>query len=238
MTPTFTIKVCGMRDKSNILELCSGGVVDVGTPVQITGSAPNYMGFIFAEQSPRFVGTAFSPDDGVRLLPEYVHAVCVVVNAEIESICALVERYAFYAVQLHGSESPAFCSALQAVLPKDVQVWKARSIATVQDVERSADYDGVTDRLLFDTKGAAHGGNGMRFDWSLLERYTGETPWFVSGGIGAEHVDDIVHLAQQHERLCGVDVNSRFETAPALKNVAAVQTFIAALRQKLLPTMG
>jgi phosphoribosylanthranilate isomerase len=218
----FFIKICGMRSEPNIRALSVGEGSDE--------SVPNYMGFIFYAASPRYVGDTFTLQT-IRSVPETVRTVCVVVDATADRITTLAQHYGFHAVQLHGNESPEFCRQLRTVLPRGVEVWKALSIATADDMARAADYAHAADRLLFDTKGASHGGNGTRFDWSLLEQYNSETPFFLSGGISADDVDEIVLLARRHKRLCGVDVNSRFETSPGVKDVAAVQEFVRTLRR-------
>jgi phosphoribosylanthranilate isomerase len=207
------LKVCGMRDQANIHAILEG--------------KPALLGFIFYDRSPRFVGDTLQADV-MRNLGEQVQTVGVFVNAELHIIMEAVERYHLRGVQLHGTETPAFCSRLRSVLPKGVILLKAFSIATKEDFMRVADYEQCIDFALFDTKGAQHGGNGTRFDWALLQEYHAHIPFFLSGGIGLEHVEEIKQI--RHAQLVGVDVNSRFETAPAVKDAEKLVLFAQELR--------
>jgi phosphoribosylanthranilate isomerase len=219
------VKVCGMSEEANIEEV-------LGQQNQ-----PDYLGFIFYPTSPRFVGNHTLSPDFMRSLASRVSTVGVFVNAPIDDIVQAVERFDFHAVQLHGAETPAFCTDLGIHLTKPiqsgfrVQVWKAFSIATKEDIEAIAAYNDVVDLALLDTKGAAHGGNGTRFDWSLLRYYSASVPFFLSGGIAPEHGEEIRQIYEQRlsNRLRGVDVNSRFEISPALKDAQKVHSFLDAL---------
>jgi phosphoribosylanthranilate isomerase len=211
------LKVCGMREEANIL-----AILDTKRKIK-----PAMLGFIFYDRSPRFVSNTLQPDF-MRTLGERVQTIGVFVNADIQTIVATVERYHLRGVQLHGAETLAFCSELLTVLPNNTTLLKAFSIAEKQDFLRVADYKDCIDFALFDTKGAQHGGNGTRFDWALLQEYKAEVPFFLSGGIGLEHAAEIKHI--RHAQLAGVDVNSRFETAPAVKNVEMLAHFAKDLR--------
>ena len=207
------LKICGMRDEVNIQAILT--------------VKPALLGFIFYDRSPRFVGTTLQPDF-MRSLGAQVQTVGVFVNADIQTIAYTVERYHLRGVQLHGAETPAFCSELRAVLPNTTTLLKAFSIAEKQDFLRVADYKEYIDFALFDTKGAQHGGNGTRFDWALLQEYTAEVPFFLSGGIGLENAAEIKQI--RHAQLVGVDVNSRFETVPALKDAELLARFAKEIR--------
>jgi phosphoribosylanthranilate isomerase len=209
------LKICGMRDKVNIEAILT--------------VKPALMGFIFYDRSPRFVGETLSPDF-TRLVGRQVQTIGVFVNADILTISTTVERYHLGGVQLHGSETPEFCVELREALAKDTLLMKAFSIATNEDFMRVADYQSYIDTALFDTKGVHHGGNGTRFDWTLLNDYHADIPFFLSGGIGLEHVSEIKQI--RHHQFVGVDVNSRFETSPAVKDVKILTQFAKEIQEE------
>lgn len=211
------VKVCGLREEANINALLTSSF------------PPDALGFIFYPKSPRYVGESLRPDF-MRFLRQYVCTVGVFVNASPDTILQSIENFGFSAVQLHGAETMDFCANLKErikLMFPALQIWKAFSIATAEDLRAIAQYEGIIDKALLDTKGAAHGGNGTRFDWSLLEEYSSHIPFFLSGGIALEHAAEIKKI--QHPYLYGVDINSRFETAPALKDVATVHSFLESL---------
>jgi len=195
------IKVCGMRDASNIAALAE-------LPI-------DFIGFIFYKHSKRYVKQLALPP-----LPTTIKKVGVFVNAKEEAIEEAVEQYALDYVQLHGDESVAFCEHIQQHATK---VIKAFRIGGAIDFKEVADYASACTYFLFDTKGQNYGGNGVSFDWQLLENYKGTVPFLLSGGIGLEAVERLRRL--RHPQLIGVDVNSRFETQVALKNIQKLKTF-------------
>jgi phosphoribosylanthranilate isomerase len=215
---TLRVKVCGLRDEQNIEALLRHSL------------SLDALGFIFYPKSPRFVGESLRPDF-MRSLGQHILTVGVFVNADVDMILHTIERFGLGAVQLHGEEMPDWCTNLRERLESNfpnVQIWKAFSIATRDDFAPISLYDGMIDVALLDTKGVAHGGNGTRFDWSLLDDYSSPTPFLLSGGIAPEHAPEIKNI--QHTRLLGIDINSRFETAPALKDVGAVHRFLDELK--------
>ena len=130
------------------------------------------------------------------------------------------EEYNLDAIQLHGQEAPEICHAMRS----GFSILKAFPIATSADFEQSKNYAGVVDYFLFDTKGPGHGGNGFAFDWNILDAYSGDTPFFLSGGISP---DDALRIkALNHPKLAGIDLNSRFETSHGMKNVTTLKNFI------------
>lgn len=211
------IKVCGMREPENI-----EGVLQL--PV-------DYMGFIFAAQSSRFVGEG-------EELPKWIEAndekfgeikrVGVFVNAEIDEILNKVHDYRLDFVQLHGSERPEYCRELlsfwEVSSMREAKLIKAFSIDGDFDFRRTNDYSGLCSLLLFDTKGAAPGGNGEKFDWKLLDLYQGATPFLLAGGIGPESADELRRFP--HPQFHGVDLNSRFEIEPGLKSIEKLKAFV------------
>ena len=227
------IKVCGMRDAVNIR------AVD-GLPVDL-------MGFIFWPRSSRYVSRR------PAYLPTRCKRVGVFVDADIPDVLRHVSDYALDYVQLHGSESPAYLRQLRAALPAAAPslapaapsladaapsladggfpaIIKAFSIATAADLRQTEAYHGLADLFLFDTKGPSAGGNGRKFDWSVLSAYAGPTPFLLSGGIGPADAEALRQLPLLDgfpvEYFYGIDLNSRFELAPGLKDIHLLQDFI------------
>ncbi len=199
------IKVCGMREAENVKA--------------VSGLEPDLMGFIFYTKSKRF--TESVPDYDFRR----VRKVGVFVNATLEEIEKTAYKQALEVIQLHGDESPEFT---QAVKNLNVEVIKVFHIREMLPVDQMKPFVGVADYFLFDTSTKEYGGSGRKFDWQLLEKYDLETPFFLSGGIGLEDVEEIRSL--ESENLVGIDVNSRFEIEPGLKDVEKLKELFIALR--------
>ena len=150
-------------------------------------------------------------------------------SKDIDVVVATLQRYGFTTVQLHGSEGVDYCDRLRA---HGYKVLKAISISDEGDVARAALYDGHADLLVVDTKCNGKGGSGMKFDWRLLENATFATPFLLSGGIAATDAEAVAALYRSSApRMAGVDINSRFETAPALKSPALISQFLSQLSQ-------
>jgi phosphoribosylanthranilate isomerase len=176
------------------------------------------MGFIFWSKSSRYVSE--KPD----YLPTKCKRVGVFVDEDIEVVKKIAQDYALDYIQLHGNETPDYCALL-----KGHKLIKAFNIATAEDFVKTKPYQGFVDYFLFDTKGKSVGGNGTKFDWSVLDDYHGTTPFILSGGIGP---DDTARIRSfHHPQLAGIDLNSRFETAPAIKDVVALGCFLSQLSQ-------
>ena len=201
------VKVCGMREAENIREVEALGI--------------DLMGFIFWPKSSRYVS------ERPVYLPTRCKRVGVFVNEDTETIKKIVEDYALDYIQLHGSESPEQISHLSP-LTSHLSIIKAFNIATTEDLEATKPYEGIVDYFLFDTKGKSVGGNGEKFDWSVLEAYHGDTPFLLSGGIGPEDVED-VKCQMSNVKCIGIDLNSKFELSPALKDINKLQEFIKEL---------
>ncbi|GAA4047453.1 phosphoribosylanthranilate isomerase [Hymenobacter glaciei] len=206
------VKVCGMRDAAAL--------------PGIAGLGPDFLGFIFAPKSPRFVGEMLAPEL-VRALPPTIWKVGVFVNETTENILATVQRFGLAAVQLHGHETPVQCEELNEA---GLLVMKAFSVGEQVDFAALLPYVPYCDFFLFDTKGAAPGGNGAIFNWNLLKAYNLPVPYFLAGGLGVEHAAELASL--HLPGLAGVDLNSRFETAPGVKDAARVGEMLKALRSK------
>ena len=201
------IKVCGMREPENIRAVEALGI--------------DLMGFIFWPPSSRYVGEKPS------YLPRNCRRVGVFVDAALPDILAAVEDFRLDGVQLHGHETPEAIAALKAHIP-GVRIVKSLAVAGPEDLEQAEAYADVCDALLVDTKGKLPGGNGRQFDWSVLQRYRGRLPFLLSGGIGPDDAQRI--RAFDVPGCIGIDLNSRFETAPGLKDVDALRTFIETVR--------
>ncbi len=196
------LKVCGMREPLNIKAL--------------SALTPDYMGFIFWAPSSRYVETT-TPE-----LPSAIKKTGVFVDASVDYIQSMVLQHNLQAVQIHGEETPQYCALVQDL---GVEVIKAFSIKDSFDFSQLDPYETSSDFFLFDTKGELPGGNGYGFDWSLLTNYPSQKPFFLSGGIGLEHTPQIKALLNTDLPLHAIDVNSKFELAPALKNINALTQF-------------
>lgn len=179
----------------------------------------DYMGMIFFPKSPRYVETARTPDINLK-------RVGVFVDAGIEYIEEKIDQYSLDIIQLHGNESSETCKELM----KTIDVIKVFNISDVTDFNQTKNYENHCNYFLFDTKTKQHGGSGKKFDWLLLNSYTGNTPFFLSGGISANDVKSIKRI--KHPKFYGIDLNSRFETEPGLKDIQLLQQFIKALRDE------
>ncbi|MFD2530553.1 MULTISPECIES: phosphoribosylanthranilate isomerase [Polaribacter] len=223
------LKVCGMKFTENIQQLA-----DVN---------PDYMGFIFYEKSKRnFEG----------IIPEFSNSIKktgVFVNEYIEIVISLVEEYRLDAVQLHGDESVDYITELKKQLAErrllfidenkqikkkknqhyisknEVEIIKVFGIKDTFDFDVLKPYLDVVDFFLFDTKGKERGGNGTKFDWSVLEKYPFDKPFFLSGGIGLNDLEQVQIIAKSNLPIYGLDVNSKFEIEPGLKNINEVKSF-------------
>ena len=217
------IKVCGMKYPQNISE--------------IAALQPDYMGFIFYEKSPRYVLS--DPNFQLSTLNfQLTKKVGVFVNAGIDYIMETITKYNFDFVQLHGTETVEFCKELSKTVP----VIKAFNISKVSDFEQTKLYGNVCNYFLFDTKTdlspnpspqerGVYGGSGQKFDWDILNAYKGDTLFFLSGGISPDDTDRIKEI--QHPKLHGVDLNSRFETEPGLKNIGLIELFIKQINTQI-----
>ncbi len=202
-----------MRDASNIEELAR---------LQL-----DYIGFIFYEKSKRYVGEDFDLNR-LKTIPTATKKVGVFVNASLEYVQEKISNYQLDVVQLHGEESPDFCKELSK---QKVQIIKVFPVGNHFDFSQLLPYGECVDFFLFDTKGKERGGNGITFNWEILEEYKMETPFFLSGGIGPESLEKIKQF--DHQKCVALDVNSGFESAPGIKKIQAIKTFQLALRNRL-----
>lgn len=187
--------------------------------------AIDLMGFIFWHKSSRNVSEMPS------YLPTRQKRVGVFVDADIKEVTEKAKEYALDLIQLHGKETPDYIQRLRSLCPqrgdRAIAIIKALNIADTEDLAQTAQYEGIVDYFLFDTKSILVGGNGTQFDWSVLQAYQGDTPFILSGGIGPDDAEKVKNF--QHPMCAGIDLNSRFETAPALKDIQLLNHFIGRL---------
>jgi phosphoribosylanthranilate isomerase len=181
--------------------------------LEVGALLPDYMGFIFWEKSARYF------DGEMPDLPKSIKKVGIFVNAPLEEILEKIERYDLQAVQLHGDESAEFCKSLKKNTPKGIEVIKVFSILDTFDFAALKPFESVCDYFLFDTKGKLPGGNGTTFNWKVLEKYPSTKPFFLSGGIGIEEMDAVNEILKTNLPVYAIDVNSKFEIEPGLKNI-------------------
>lgn len=207
MQRKLKIKVCGMKFTAN-REAVEKLPVD-------------WLGFIFYPQSKRFVGE--NPE--TRIFDSAKEKVGVFVNQNAFEIMALSKKYKLDWIQLHGNENPQTCRMLKM---QGLKIIKVFSFDDDFDFETTVAYEKAASLFLFDTKTTLHGGSGKKFDWTLLEKYTGHTPFLLSGGIGPGDAEEILKI--NHLKLTGIDVNSGFEDQPGVKNIEKLNHFITEIK--------
>lgn len=210
----ISIKVCGMTQMEQVQHLAELGV--------------DYAGFIFYEKSPRYVIGEIQAED-LKQFTE-IKKVGVFVNEDYDIILKAIDEYGLNAVQLHGDETPGFCRRLSP----HVKVIKAFRISGEENLdELLSGYSKVVDYFLFDTKSKEYGGTGKKFNWDVLPRTAIGKPYFLSGGIGRGDVETISDFIGDNARddLYALDLNSKFEDAPGLKNIPLLKTFLEQLKK-------
>jgi len=196
------LKICGLKHPGNVRQLLS--------------LEPDYLGFIFYKESPRYAGET-ADLAWVKNLSGTSKKVGVFVNADLETMKSTAGTLGLQVIQLHGEEQPAHCEALKK---EGLDVWKFFPVDEGFCFEKANPYAGVCDQFLFDTKGSNRGGNGVAFDWTILKNYRGKTPFVLSGGIGP---GDAAMLKKMN--ISTIDINSRFEIEPGLKDFDLVKKF-------------
>ena len=206
------LKICGMKLPENVQA--------------VAALKPDYLGFIFYRGSKRFID-GLTPSF-VRNLPSGIKRTGVFVNEELNKVAELAALYGLNAVQLHGEEPVKYCIALKGLLADHgVQLIKAFGVDEHFDFNQLKSYENVVDYFLFDTQTPDHGGSGKTFNWKLLDKYTLDKPYFLSGGIGLDSIEQIKNI--KDTRLYAIDINSRFELAPGLKDIDKLKEFKTSL---------
>ena len=201
------IKICGLRDNF----------------AEVAALKPDFVGLIFYQKSPRFV--EMGQNEKLKQKLTNVKKVGVFVNTDKDYIISKVSEYNLDLVQLHGNETPEFCAEIRKFLP----VIKAFGISSASDIESANKYAQYVDYLLFDTKTKGYGGSGVKFDWQILQNSKISKPFLLSGGISLDDLESIKAL--NINNLAGVDLNSRFEDAPGLKNIENLKQALKILKR-------
>ena len=212
------IKVCGMRNPENIFALAE--------------LKPDYLGLIFYTLSKRFVSDL--DINVLNSLAQSIRLTGVFVDENLNNVVEKAQKYNLSAIQLHGSETVEYCRELRSELLrvsalKKIEIWKAFGINSSFDFDVLNHFQDVVDYFLFDTKTEAHGGSGLSFDWRVLSEYKLEKPFFLSGGISPENIQEVFNL--NHKQLFGVDLNSKFELEPGLKDIESLKNAFSLIRQ-------
>lgn len=199
------LKVCGMRDSTNIQKL-----------VHIK---PDYIGFIFYSGSPRNVGEVLSRSV-LQEIPKKIKKVGVFVNASLHEIKWQIKMYGLDVIQLHGEETPEFTAEVKAL---GIEVIKAFSVGDEDfDVDQLNPYKKHVDFFLFDTRSRLKGGSGEAFDWNRLkEGYDNEVPFFLSGGISMKNIANLKILKGMN--IHAIDINSKFEVSQGMKDIEMIE---------------
>lgn len=197
------IKVCGMRDKENILAL--------------NKCKPDYIGFIFYPKSKRHI----TNKSVINLVTPEITKIGVFVNENINTVLDICDKYKISHVQLHGYERVNYCKNLKN---NGLKVIKAFSVGKEFSFKKVIPYNDHVDYYLFDTKGEGFGGTGKQFNWNILDDYHLNKPYFLSGGISPDSIDELQHFVN---KAYAFDINSKFETEPGLKNIKQVNNFIS-----------
>jgi phosphoribosylanthranilate isomerase len=192
-----------MRDADNIVEIAS--------------LRPDYMGFIFYEKSPRFVGGKFS----IPSMPSTIKKVGVFVNATVSEMLSARDRHQLDFLQLHGQESVATVKELKK---SGAGLFKVFSMDDDFDFSQAEPFEEYVDFFLFDTKGKYHGGNATTFNWNILARYQGDAPFLLSGGLTLDNIDEVKEIGAI--KLQAVDLNSGVESSPGVKDKAKVLSIV------------
>ncbi|MDP3556620.1 MAG: phosphoribosylanthranilate isomerase [Bacteroidota bacterium] len=199
------IKVCGLNNRDNIFAISKMEI--------------NLMGFIFYKNSPRYFNNALSFDEA-RQIPKHIKKVGVFVNEPIYSVFNSIAHYDLDFVQLHGEESIDYCRDLLS----SVKIIKTISIKDKNSILKIQNYSDVCDYFLFDTSTPNYGGSGQAFNWHLLSDTIINKPFFISGGVSLDNVSELKNLSIKN--LIGLDVNSKFEINPGLKDLEKIQQLL------------
>ncbi len=207
------VKVCGITKTSQAIEISEAGA--------------DFAGFIFYPPSSRFV-YKHMPANEIKKLRN-INKVGVFVNADIDDVLRTIDDCGLYLVQLHGNESPRYCEKISQY----ITVIKAFRVSEGDNILwKIKDYHDAADMFMFDTEGAGYGGTGKKFDWQMLKDTNIGKPFFLSGGIAPEDAAAIQAFQQQAvaKDLFALDINSKFEVSPGIKDIQKVKTFINATK--------
>lgn len=206
------VKVCGITQEDQLNDLSESGAT--------------FAGLIFYPKSPRYVLRQMTTSQIKK--QNNITKVGVFVNASVEEILQMVDECRLHMVQLHGDETPRFCEKIADY----ISVVKAFRVSETDHIEwRIKDFMEVCDMFMFDTEGVGYGGTGKKFDWQKLHNITIGKPYFLSGGIEPEDVEKLKEFSKRPEAkaLFAIDINTRFEILPGIKNMNEIKKFIQQL---------
>lgn len=199
-------------------------MTDMQQVEQLAAIGVDYAGFIFYEKSPRFAANKLAAADLKAF--SAIQKVGVFVNESIEMILQTVDEYGLNAIQLHGDETADFCDGIK----EKVTVIKAFRVKGDENLsEILKPYEKAADYFLFDTKAQEYGGTGKKFDWSVLSKANITKPYFLSGGIGLDDVEQVKQFTLTNN-VFALDVNSKFEIAPGIKDIESVKEFLGSIK--------
>lgn len=203
------VKVCGMTMLEQVRELETIGV--------------DFAGFIFYSRSPRFAARNGLTAEKLKKEKLGIHKIGVFVNEPEEQLLRIVDEWRLEIVQLHGDESPRYCERIS----NHVNTIKAFRIGKDDNIPyKTYPYNDVADMFLFDTLGAQYGGTGEQFNWELLKAVNITKPYFLSGGIGIDDAKSVLEFSKKEKNMFSLDVNSKFELSPGVKNTDLIRQFI------------
>ncbi len=198
--------------------------------LQLDEMGVEFAGFIFYPKSPRYVYKFMPRPEIKKIKGKGINKVGVFVNATVEEVLETVDDCGLYIVQLHGDETPKYCEKIANY----VTVVKAFRLREEDNILwKIKDYNDIADMYLFDTEGAGYGGTGRKFDWNVLKGLNIGKPFFLSGGIEPDDTDKLKDFAKEPvaKDLFSIDVNSKFETSPGVKDMEKLQKFIETVKQ-------
>jgi len=198
------------------------GITSIEAANAIVNAGANYIGFIFYPSSKRYALTSLSLNDIAAFKPANAKKVGVFVNETTEKVLDIATKAGLDMIQLHGDEDASYCATIQAAFPV-IKVFRVS-----KNVPDFALFENVADYYLFDTDSALYGGTGQHFNWEIIKKISFNKPFFLSGGIGINDVQGIQVLkaATAGKDLVALDLNSKFETSPGIKNIELIKTFI------------
>ena len=200
------------------------GITSIEQAEAITSQGAHYIGFIFYPSSKRYALSSLSLEAIAGFKPSNAKKVGVFVNESVENVLDTARKAGLDMIQLHGEEDATYCATIQAAFPV-IKVFRVS-----RDLPNFAAFENVAAYYLFDTDSALYGGTGQHFNWEIIKKTRFNKPFFLSGGIGMNDVQgvQVLKAATAGKDLVALDLNSKFETSPGIKNIELIKTFIDA----------
>ena len=198
------------------------GITSIEAANAIANAGASYIGFIFYPSSKRYALSSLSLEEIAAFKPANAKKVGVFVNESVENVLDTARKAGLDMIQLHGDEDASYCATIQAAFPV-IKVFRVS-----KNVPDFALFEKVASYYLFDTDSVLYGGTGQHFNWELIKKTRFNKPFFLSGGIGINDVQGIQVLkaATAGKDLVALDLNSKFEISPGIKNIELIKTFI------------